>query len=77
MSLWILLVAVTLGGFDHRGDSLMQWLDEFPLLQRSSPFKSYHNMDLHRVDKLPLSWQDYIVKKIKVLRKNITTCIKE
>ena len=53
----------------------MQQLDEFLLLQRNIPFKRYHKMNLHHVDKLPLSWQDYIEKKIKVLRKNMPTSI--
>ena len=55
----------------------MQQLDEFPLLQRNSSFKRYHKMNLHHVDKLPLSWQHYIEKEIKVLRKSMPTCIEE
>ena len=55
----------------------MQQLDEFPMPQRSSPFKRYHKINLHHMDKLPISWQDYIEKEIKVLRKNIPTCIEE
>ena len=55
----------------------MQQLDEFPMPQRSSPFKRYHKMDLHHVDKLPLSMQDYIEKEIKVLRNYMPTCIEE
>ena len=34
----------------------MQQLDEFSSLQRNSPFKRYHKMNLHHADKLPLSW---------------------
>ena len=55
----------------------MQQLDEFSMPQRSSPFKRYHKINLHHMDKLPISWQDYIEKEIKVLRKNIPTCIEE
>ena len=55
----------------------MQQIDEFPSLQRNSPFKRYHKKYLHNVDKLPLSWQCYIEKKIKFLRKNMPTCIEE
>ena len=33
----------------------MQQLDEFPSLQRNSPFKRYHEKNMHNVDKSPLS----------------------
>ena len=42
----------------------MQQIDEFPSLQRNSPFKRYHIKNMHNVDKLPLSWQRYIKKEI-------------
>ena len=55
----------------------MQQIDEFPPLQRNSPFKRYHEMNVHNVDKLPLSWQRYIKKEITILRKSMPTCIEE
>ena len=44
----------------------MQQVDEYSSHQRNSPFKRYHKMNLHHVDKLPFSWQHYIEKEIKV-----------
>ena len=55
----------------------MNQLDEFPSLQRNFSFKRYHKINLHHVDKLPLSWQHYIEKAIKDLRKNMPTYIEE
>ena len=55
----------------------MQQLDEFPSLQRNSPFKRYHELNVHNVDKLPLSWQRLIKKEIINLKKNMPTCIEE
>ena len=55
----------------------MQQIDEFPSLQRNSPFNRYHEKSVHNVDTLPLSWQRYIKKEITILRKNIPTCIEE
>ena len=34
----------------------MKHIDEFPSLQKNSPFKRYHKMNLYHIDKLPLSW---------------------
>ena len=55
----------------------MQQLNKFPSLQRNILFKRYYKMYLHHVDKLPLLWQRYIENEIKVLRKNMPTCIEE
>ena len=32
----------------------IQYLDQYPLLQRNSPFKRGHEAKLHNVEKLPL-----------------------
>ena len=55
----------------------IQQIDEFPSLQRNSPFKRYHEKNVHNVDKILLSWQRYIKREITILRKNISTCIEE
>ena len=55
----------------------MQQLDEFPSLQRNSPYKRYHEENVHNVDMLPLSWQHFIKKEIITLKKNMPTCIEE
>ena len=55
----------------------MQQLDKFPSLQRNSPYKRYHEENVHNVDNLPLSWQNCIKKEITNLKKNMPTCIEE
>ena len=55
----------------------MQQLDEFPNLQRNSPFKRHHEQNLHNVDLLPLSWQKFIKNEVVTLKKNMPTCIEE
>ena len=46
----------------------MQQLDEFPFLQRNSPYTRFHETDLHNVDKLLLYWQCYIQGNVNKLR---------
>ena len=36
----------------------MQQLDQYPSLQRNSPFKRCHEVNLHNIDRLSLSWQE-------------------
>ena len=55
----------------------MQQLDEFLSLQRNSPYKRYHEENVHNVDMLHLSWQHFIKKVIITLKKNMPTCIEE
>ena len=57
--------------------SRMQQLDEFPSLERNSPFKRYHKINLHHNDKLSLQWERYIENEINFLRKNMPTYIEE
>ena len=55
----------------------MQYLDQYPFLQRNTPFKHGHEANLHNVEKLPLFWQEYIQKNINMLRENMPTYIEE
>ena len=57
--------------------SRMQQFDQYPTLQRNSPFKRGHEENLHNVEILRLSWQENIHNSIDILRENMSTYIEE
>ena len=55
----------------------MQQTDKFPTLLDKIIHNNSHENYFHTVDKLILSWQDYIHKNLTKLRKNMPTCNEE